>query len=121
VKAPIPILRSFDAQAARAFYVDFLEFEVLFEHRFSEDAPLYMGLRCGECELHISEHFGDATPGSSVRIEVDDVDAMSARLIAKNYAHAKPGWQRQAWGWDEMSISDPSGNRLVFATCHAAS
>ncbi|MEP1768575.1 MAG: glyoxalase superfamily protein [Sulfitobacter sp.] len=120
MKAPVPIFRSFDAQAARAFYIDFLEFELLFEHRFQEDSPLYMGVRCGACELHLSEHFGDGTPGSVIRIEVADVAAMSARLLAKNYPNAKPGWQRQDWGWDEMSISDPAGNKLIFATPHTA-
>ncbi|WP_299029047.1 glyoxalase superfamily protein [uncultured Sulfitobacter sp.] len=118
MKPSVPILRSYDADAARAFYIDFLGFELLFEHRFADDAPLYMGLKCGECELHLSEHFGDGTPGTYIRIEVDDVAAMSERLIAKNYKNAKPGWQHQSWGWDEMSISDPAGNKLIFASPH---
>ena len=116
MKAPVPILRSFDEAAARAFYIDFLGFEIVFEHRFGEDAPLYFGVKQGACELHLSEHFGDGTPGTFVRIEVEDVAAMSAALNAKNYRNAKPGWQRQECGWDEMSISDPAGNKLIFAS-----
>jgi len=116
MKAPVPVLRSFDASLSKAFYLDFLEFDLVFEHRFSPDAPLYMGIAKGACTLHLSEHFGDGTPGTVVRIEVADVASMSQALIAKNYKNAKPGWQRQSWGWDEMSITDPAGNKLVFAS-----
>ncbi len=116
MKPPVPILRSFDEGAARAFYLDFLGFEVLFEHRFHEDAPLYMGVLRGDCELHLSEHYGDGTPGTFVRIEVEDVRRYAAALNAKPYRYSRPGVQRQDWGWDEMSISDPAANKLIFCT-----
>ncbi|MEM1300286.1 MAG: glyoxalase superfamily protein [Pseudomonadota bacterium] len=114
--APIPILRSFNEAATRAFYLDFLGFEVVFEHRFSPDAPLYMSVKMGACEIHLSEHFGDASPGASLRIEVPDVRAYSTALLAKKYRHAVPGVQDQPWGWADMAISDPNGNRLIFCT-----
>ena len=38
-----PILRSFDEARARDFYVRYLGFEVLFEHRFEPGLPLYLG------------------------------------------------------------------------------
>lgn len=82
------------------------------------DLPLYMAVRREACELHLSEHFGDGTPGTYVRIEVADVAAMSAELNSKDYKYAKPGWQRQPWGWDEMGINDPAGNKLIFVTPH---
>ena len=119
MNAPIPILRSFDEALTRGGYLDFLGFEVVFEHRFGADALLYLGVRQGACELHLSEHFGDGTPGTFVRIEVEDVATMSAALNDKNYKNAKPGWKRQSWGWDEMSISDPAGNKLIFASRHS--
>ncbi|MCZ4353223.1 glyoxalase superfamily protein [Roseovarius aestuarii] len=118
LKPPVPILRSFDAQAARAFYLDFLGFSLLFEHRFDPDAPLYMGLTLGACELHISEHHGDATPGSALRIELADVHAYCKLLNAKQYQNARPAVQHQDWGWDDMIIADPAGNRLIFCTRH---
>lgn len=113
---PIPILRSFDEAQARAFYLDFLGFEVVFEHRFEPDAPLYMGVRLGSCALHLSEHFGDASPGAALRIGVDDVHAYCAALNAKGYRNARPGVQRQPWGMDDMTIADPFGNKLIFCT-----
>ncbi len=114
MQAPIPILRSFDEAAARAFYIDFLGFEVEFEHRFDPDAPLYLSLRRGDCALHVSEHHGDATPGSALRIEVEDVHGYCRDLNAKKYQNARPGVQRQPWGFDDMKIDDPAGNRLIF-------
>jgi hypothetical protein len=119
VKVPVPILRSFDETTTRGFYIDFLGFELLFEHRFDPDSPLYMGIKKGDCELHLSEHFGDASPGTSLRIEVDDVNAYAKDLNAKRYKNARPGVQHQSWGWDDMSINDPNGNKLIFCSRHS--
>jgi len=116
VRSLVPIFRSFDEAKAREFYVDFLGFRVEFEHRFDPGAPLYLGLSLGGFELHVSEHFGDATPGSTARIEIDAVGEFCERLNAKAYTYARPGVQRQSWGYDEMAIDDPFGNRLIFCT-----
>jgi catechol 2,3-dioxygenase-like lactoylglutathione lyase family enzyme len=114
---PTPILRSFDERRARRFYVDFLGFEVEFEHRFEPGAPLYMGLRNGACRLHLSEHYGDGTPGSGLRIPVDDVRAFAKTLREKNFENSRPGEpQLQEWGAWEITIPDPAGNRLTFYT-----
>jgi len=111
-----PILRSFDEAKARAFYVDFLGFRVLFEHRFHDGAPLYMGVARDGCELHLSEHHGDACPGSSMRIGVSDVDALCAELLAKHDPHARPQVQEQPWGTRDFTVTDPFGNRLTFTS-----
>ena len=115
VSHPIPILRSFDEAKAKEFYVDFLEFKVDWEHRFSQDSPLYMQVSKGDCILHISEHHGDCSPGASLRIEVDDIDGYQKLLNDKRYKNARPGINEQPWGRD-MPIADPFGNRLIF--CH---
>lgn len=110
-----PILRIFDEAKAKEFYVDFLGFKVDWEHRFADDLPLYMGISKDDCIIHLSEHFGDGTPGSAIRIAIDDVDVYQKELLAKQYKHARPGVQNQPWGAREMSIHDPFGNRLTFA------
>ncbi len=111
----IPILRMFDEVMTRAFYVDFLEFEVVFEHRFDPAAPLYMGVRKGACDLNLSGHFGDGSPGAAVRIETVGLDEYAALLRGKQYKYARPGEpQDQEWGCRELAIQDPSGNRLIF-------
>jgi hypothetical protein len=112
--AAIPIFRMFDEPSTRAFYVDFLEFAVDWEHRFDPDAPLYMQVSKDQCRIHLSGHHGDSTPGSGIRIQVTDLTAYNALLLAKRYKHARPGILDQTWGSREMIIDDPSGNRLVF-------
>ena len=112
--AVIPILRIFDEAKARAFYVDFLGFAVDWEHRFEPGLPLYLQVSQGACVLHLSEHHGDCCPGAALRIEIDDVDAYQAQLMAKNYGYARPGVDDTPWGSREMAIKDPFGNRLVF-------
>lgn len=115
--APTPILRSFDEARCKAFYLDFLGFELVFEHRFEEWAPLYMGVKKGDCTLHLSEHYGDGCPGAAVRIPVDDVAAYAAELRAKDFGNSRPGEpQETPWGTREITIADPASNRLTFFT-----
>ena len=111
----IPILRSFDEAKTREFYCGYLGFKVDFEHRFHDGAPLYMQVSRGCARLHLSEHHGDATPGSAVRIEVEGVEELHAELAAKDYSFARPGVVDQPWGYREVIIKDPSGNRIIFA------
>jgi len=111
----IPIFRSFDEAKAREFYCDYLGFAVDFEHRFEADLPLYMQVSRDGVALHLSEHHGDVTPGGAVRIEVDDVEALHAQLSSKKYKYARPGIEDQPWGYREVSVMDPFGNRVTFA------
>lgn len=112
----VPILRIFDEAKAKEFYVDFLDFGIDWEHRFEKDTPLYMQVSKGDCVIHLSEHYGDSSPGAAVRIETADLDAFHQRLSEKKYKYARPGVQDQPWGTREMSIRDPFGNRLIFTT-----
>lgn len=109
----IPILRIFDEAKAREFYCGFLGFRVEWEHRFGDDAPLYMQVSRDGCVLHLSEHYGDGTPGCSIRIETVDLDAFHAALASKRYKYAQPGINERPWG-REVSIKDPFGNHLIF-------
>ena len=111
-----PILRIFDERKAREFYVDFLGFQVDWEHRFEPDLPLYLQVSRGEFVLHLSEHHGDCCPGAAMRIETDDIDALHAELAGKRYGYARPQIDDTPWGAREMSVKDPFGNRLTF-TC----
>jgi catechol 2,3-dioxygenase-like lactoylglutathione lyase family enzyme len=109
----IPILRIFDEARARDFYIDFLGFQVDWEHRFEPGTPLYMQISRDDCIVHLSEHHGDATPGAALRIETTALDAYCDALNAKRYKYARPGIQSMPWGRD-MSIKDPFGNKLTF-------
>jgi catechol 2,3-dioxygenase-like lactoylglutathione lyase family enzyme len=109
----IPILRIFSIDKAREFYLDFLGFTLDWEHRFAADLPLYMQVHRDGLILHLSEHHGDATPGSAVFARVDDLKALEHELLAKQYGYARPQAEAVDWGL-EMQISDPFGNRLRF-------
>lgn len=113
--ALIPIFRSFDEAKAREFYCDYLEFAIDFEHRFHVGAPLYMQVSRDGAAIHLSEHHGDATPGSAVRIHVEDVEALQKELADKNYGFARPDLLDQSWGFRELIVTDPFGNKLIFA------
>jgi len=113
LSAAVPILRIFSVEKAKEFYLDFLGFTLDWEHRFEPDLPLYAQVRRSGLTLHLSEHYGDATPGSTVFVPVEDIDAFQQELIAKQYGYARPGIEALGWG-RQMQIADPFGNRLRF-------
>jgi uncharacterized glyoxalase superfamily protein PhnB len=115
----VPILRMFDTEKARAFYVGFLGFQVDWEHRFGDDFPLYMQVSRGDCRLHLSEHHGDCSPGAAVRISVGDVDAFCAEITGRQYAYARPQVEAMPWDSREMKVTDPFANRLIFVDARA--
>jgi len=116
IRAIVPILRSFDEGQTRDFYLRYLGFEVVFEHRFGPGMPLYMSVTLGGREVHLSEHHGDATPGAALRIDMADVDAYYRAIEGRGHPRTNPGIQDQEWGWREVALCDPSGNRLVFCS-----
>ena len=109
----IPILRIFDEAKAREFYCGFLGFTVLFEHRFEPGLPLYMGVSRSGVTLHLSEHHGDASPGSTVLVPIEGVQGLHQELADRHYAYARPGIVGQPWG-EELTVHDPFGNRIRF-------
>lgn len=109
----IPILRIFDEVKAREFYLGFLGFSVDWEHRFSDNAPLYMQVSRGVVRLHLSEHHGDASPGARVFIPMHGIDELHAELRARDYKYNKPGINTVDWGL-EITTHDPFGNRITF-------
>ncbi|WP_127499474.1 glyoxalase superfamily protein [Paenibacillus glycanilyticus] len=111
----VPILRIFDEAKAREFYVDFLGFNVDWEHRFEPDMPLYMQISKGGIRLHLSEHHGDCSPGSAIRIEMTGIRELHKDLLDKKYKYARPGLEETPWNTLECRIGDPFGNRIVFS------
>jgi len=79
----IPIFRIFDVTKAREFYVGFLGFQVDWEHRFDETAPLYIQISRDGLVLHLSEHHGDACPGSTAVVQTTGLEAYNREITAK--------------------------------------
>jgi uncharacterized glyoxalase superfamily protein PhnB len=109
-----PILRIFDEQKAKDFYVGFLGFTVDWEHRFEPGMPLYIQVSLGGCVLHLSEHHGDACPGSTVFLRVTGLEEYHREIMAKGYIYARPGIEDTFYGSKNMQVGDPFGNRLRF-------
>lgn len=112
---PTPVLRIFDEAKAKEFYLDFLGCTANWEHRFDDNAPLYMEVQLGDCILHLTGHHGDCSPGGALRIETTELEAFSASLLAKNYRYARPGCPNEdGSGGRNIILTDPFGNRLIF-------
>jgi uncharacterized glyoxalase superfamily protein PhnB len=115
LESTAPVFRIFSVEKAREFYIDYLGFNVDFVHRFGEDFPLYMGLSRNGIQLHLSEHHGDSTPGSTVYIRIIGIEELYAELQQKNYPYLKPGLETMEWGTRELWLTDPFGNKLRFS------
>jgi catechol 2,3-dioxygenase-like lactoylglutathione lyase family enzyme len=107
--AAIPVLRIYDVAKAREFYVDFLGFKVDWEHRFDDNAPLYMQVSRSGAKLHLSEHYGDGTPGTVVYLRGSNIAALAKELNAKGARFARPSPTDTA-----PKLTDPFGNVLRF-------
>ncbi|MGM0711341.1 glyoxalase superfamily protein [Brevibacillus parabrevis] len=116
--AVMPIFRIFDAAKAKEFYVDFLGFQVDWEHRYADNFPLYMQVSSPDCVLHLTEHHGDACPGAAIRVQVEDIELLHQTLAGKSYKYARPGLEKTSWGTHEVSVTDPFGNRIHFFQPH---
>jgi hypothetical protein len=108
-----PVMLSLDEAQCRAFYSDFLGFEIEFEHRFAANMPVYLALKRGPVQLHLSPHRGDATTGSAVFVWMTYIEDYRRELGARSDGHFIPQPAEHAWG-RELAIADPFGNRLRF-------
>ncbi|MBE8968978.1 VOC family protein [Nostocales cyanobacterium LEGE 12452] len=111
----IPIFRIFDIPKTLEFYVDWLGFTVDWEHRYGENFPIYMQVSKDDIVFHLSEHYGDACPGSKVYIEyTGDLQAYQKELSRKDYRYYKPCVEKEPGGVT-MELIDPFGNKILFS------
>jgi len=111
-----PIIRIFDTGKADEFYLGFLGFQRDWDDAAEwqqRDKPLYTSISRAGQHLHLSEHHGDASPGSNAFVSMHGIEAFHAELLAKNYRFNKPGLETVAWG-RMLEVIDPFGNRLRF-------
>lgn len=98
----IPILHAQDAHASAEWYRR-LGFEIEGEHQFAPDLPHYLFLARGDSRLHLSEHQGDAKPGTLLYFFVQEVDSIAAEFDAEII--------QQPWA-REVHLTDLDGNRI---------
>lgn len=112
--APVPVLRVQDATAALEFCTAVLGFTCRWQHRFAPDLPLHARVHRDDAELDLSEHHGDGTPGTVVRVPVRDVRALRTELLPRLAPRQRPGVEDDAPGGATMTVLDPFGNALRF-------
>jgi catechol 2,3-dioxygenase-like lactoylglutathione lyase family enzyme len=109
----IPVLRIFDVPRAKEFYLDYLGFQLDWEHRFQPEMPLYCQVSRAGAILHLSEHHGDGSPGVVVYVEVSGVRDYHSELHGKSYSYLRPGLEVDEIGTC-LEVIDPFGNRIRF-------
>jgi hypothetical protein len=108
----------FDEAKAKAFYLDYLGFEIDWESRFSPTAPLYMQIHLGDAILHLNGHAKEDAPISEVNIPVLGLQNYCDYLLAKGADFPKPIAvdPRYQGRNTDLNIYDPFGNYLVFCS-----
>jgi hypothetical protein len=102
----IPILRVADAAGAVAWYQR-LGFSQEWEHRIEPGWPAFVSIARGRARLFLSEHRGDARPGTLVQLFVSDIGPVVAEF-------GRPAGE-PPYGC-EIELRDPDGNRLRIST-----
>ncbi len=106
----VPVLRTADARRAVAWYAR-LAFEKEWEVQFEPGFPRFVSVARGNVRIYLSEHSGDAPPGTLIHLYVDDIDAVSEEFAVPVDEAGLAG--------RECDIEDPDGNRLRIATRRA--
>lgn len=116
VSETCPVLRIFDEALALHFYTGLIGFTLDWDHRFGENFPLYARVSRGGLILHLSGHFGDASPGACIFVRLTGLDAFHAERAAQNDPNLRPGFETLPWG-RQMTLTDPFANCLAFCEC----
>lgn len=62
----VPILRVFDLNKVKEFYLEYLGFKADWEHRFDDNSPLYMQISFGHLITHLSDCCSTKRPRRSI-------------------------------------------------------
>ena len=115
ISSAIPTFRIFDYTLARAFYIDWLGFKLDWENQTSPPkGPWYAQISRDDAVLHLTEHYGDSTPGSKAFIAIDDVAALHQEINTRPNPNMNPSIQEAPWNARIMEVTDPFGNKICF-------
>lgn len=110
----IPVLRIFDIAEAKAFYLDYLGMSLDWEHKFDDESPAYMQVSRGSMVFHLTQHYGDCSPGAKLFIHVSDLETLYAELDEKNHSYNRPCIDIAPWGDRHFTVIDPFSNKILF-------
>ena len=108
----IPVMQVFDFERARAFYIDYLGFDVEWAHRYDPEAPLYVQIARGAMRLHLTEELGQSASGASACVPVTQLSRLHNELKKKNTPFDTPDLEEIEGGGRALVLTDPFGNRL---------
>ncbi len=107
IRRVVPNLLSPDMEASRAFYGDFLGFNVVMDLGW---IVTYASPTNPTAQINLSP--GDAVDGQQMRpylsIEVEDVDAVHAAAVARGYDIVHP-LTDESWGVRRFFVVEPGG------------
>lgn len=94
--------------AAKAFYADVLDMTVGMDHGW---IVTFVGTGHAVRQISFASEGGSGTPVPDLSVEVDDLDAVYARVLAGGHAIAY-GPAKEPWGVRRFFVRDPFGRLL---------
>ncbi|MCD2179631.1 VOC family protein [Rhizobium sp. C1] len=109
VRRIVPNIGSVDLDAARSFYIEILGLDLVMDHGWIATfaAPTAMAVP----QLSVASEGGSGTPVPHISIEVDDLEAVLARIAAAGLP-IEYGPTIEPWGVRRFYIRDPAGTLL---------
>ena len=105
----IPVLPAGDLAVAKAFYVDALGFDVVFET--TEDGRTgLLGVQRGTIQITLDCPMDGHGRHACVSLRVDDADRYYDEWSARTEVNAPP--RNQPWAARTFDVTDPSGNTI---------
>ena len=69
--------------------------------------PVYLQISLNDIVIHLSEHNGDSSPGSSIRIKINDLKNFHSLLSRKEYPYSNSAIEKMPWNTIELTVIDP--------------
>ncbi|MEK4295542.1 VOC family protein [Paenibacillus sp. FSL R5-0914] len=113
VKRIVTNIKTQNVSAAKSFYQDVLELDLLMDHGWIETYGL---LGKENIQISFASEGGSNTPTPDLSIEVDDVDAVYERMKSAGYT-IEYGPVDEPWGVRRFYVRDPFG-KLINILAH---
>ena len=114
INASIPVIRMIDLAKAKSFYLDFLGYQVDWEHKFHETSPTYMQISKGQSVIHLDGHAGKDGSVSNVRVPVSGIESFFDYLKSRDSEKREFELARPRGTSLEIYIVDPFDNTITF-------
>jgi Glyoxalase superfamily protein len=111
----VPTLRITNDARSKAFDVDGLRLQVVWEHRCTPQLPVLLCSKRDEMGILLTANTGDCPVGGLVHLDVPDVDAWYAALLVKGVPAQEPP-NASVQRLRDMTVVDPDGDKPRFCS-----